>query len=197
MIISTGMASVAEIDEAARAAQESGCRELVLLKCTSTYPASPQDSNVRTIPHMHQLFGCEIGLSDHTMGCGVAVAAVAFGATVIEKHFTLSRAEGGVDSVFSMEPAEFALLRQEVDRAWQALGDVRYGATSAEEKSKVFRRSLYVACDVKQGQVLTADNVRVVRPGFGLAPKHLEQVLGRRAKRDVEAGTPISWELLD
>ena len=196
MIISTGMASLAEIDEAVRAARDAGCRELVLLKCTSTYPATPENSNLRTIAHMRELFGCEVGLSDHTMGCGVAVAAVAVGASVIEKHFTLRRADGGVDSSFSLEPEEFASLRLETERAWQGIGQVRYGATAAEEESKVFRRSLYIARDVKAGDLLTSENVRAVRPGFGLSPKHLEQVLGRRVNRDVEAGTPLAWELL-
>lgn len=196
MIISTGMASVAEIDEAVRAARDAGCRELVLLKCTSTYPATPENSNLRTIAHMRELFGCEVGLSDHTMGCGVAVAAVACGATVIEKHFTLRRADGGVDSTFSLEPDEFASLRIETERAWQGLGQVRYGTTVAEEKSKAFRRSLYIARDVKAGDLLTSENVRAVRPGFGLPPKHLGQVLGRRVNRDVDAGTPLAWELL-
>jgi pseudaminic acid synthase len=196
MIISTGMASVAEIDEAVRTARRAGCKDLVLLKCTSTYPASPENTNARTIAHMRELFDCEIGLSDHTMGCGVAVAAVAFGATVIEKHFTLRRADGGVDSTFSLEPEEFAQLRLETERAWQGLGQVRYGATSAEEKSRVFRRSLYVAADVKQGELFTQANVRCVRPGHGLPPKCISSVLGRRASRDVEAGTPVTWELL-
>jgi N-acetylneuraminate synthase len=191
------MATVAELDETVRAARAAGCRALVLLKCTSTYPATPENSNVRTIAHLRELFGCEVGLSDHTMGCGVAIAAVAFGATLIEKHFTLRRADGGVDSAFSLEPEEFAMRRVETERAWQVLGAVRYGATAAEEKSKVFRRSLYIARDVKAGEMLTRENLRAVRPGFGLPPKHLEQALGRRVKRDVEAGTPLQWELLD
>ena len=196
MIISTGMASVAEIDEAVRAAREAGCRDLVLLKCTSTYPATPENSNLRTIPHMRDMFSCEVGLSDHTMGCGAAVAAVALGATVVEKHFTLRRADGGVDSAFSLEPQEFALLRTESDRAWEAIGQVRYGATVAEEKSKAFRRSLYIARQLQAGDALTRENLRAVRPGFGLPPKHFEEVLGRRVNRDVEAGTPLSWDLL-
>ncbi len=196
MIISTGMATVAEIDEAVRTARAAGCRELVLLKCTSTYPATPENSNLRTIAHMREMFGCEIGLSDHTMGCGVAVAAVAFGATLIEKHFTLARADGGVDSSFSLEPQEFSLLRSETERAWLGLGTVLYGGTAAEEKSKQFRRSLYIARDLKAGETLTRDNLRAVRPGLGLPPKHIDQVLGRRVNRDVEAGTPLAWELL-
>ena len=197
MIMSTGMASVAEIDEAVRMARDAGCQDIVLLKCTSTYPATPANTNIRTIPNMRETFaGCEIGLSDHTMGTGVAVGAVALGATVVEKHFTLRRADGGVDSAFSMEPAEFALLRVESERAWQALGNVIYGGTPAEDKSRAFRRSLYIACDLPGGSVLTRENVRIVRPGFGLAPKHLDAVLGRRVVRQCPAGTPVSWGLL-
>lgn len=196
MIVSTGMATLAEIDETVRAARAAGCRELVLLKCTSTYPATPQNSHVRTVAHLRESFGCEVGLSDHTLGCGAAVAAVAFGATVIEKHFTLARADGGVDAAFSMEPAEFALLRAETERAWQALGQVTYGGTAAEEKSRAFRRSIHVARDLKAGEVLTPENCRLVRPGFGLAPKFHATVLGRRVNRDLPAGTPLQWELL-
>jgi N-acetylneuraminate synthase len=195
MIISTGMATVSEIDDAVRTAHEGGCKDLVLLKCTSTYPATPINTNIRTIANMRETFGCEIGLSDHTMGCGVAVASVAFGATVIEKHFTLSRADGGVDSTFSLEPDEFKLLRVESERAWQALGEVRYGGTAAEEKSRTFRRSLYVCSAVGAGEALTPLNMRIVRPGFGLPPKHYETVLGRRVIRDLPAGTPVSWDL--
>ena len=196
VIISTGMATVAEIDEAVRTAREAGCRELVLLKCTSTYPATPENSNVRTIPSMRETFGCEVGLSDHTMGIGVAVAAVTLGAPLIEKHFTLRRADGGVDSAFSLEPEEFAQLRVEADRAWQSLGQVTYGGTRAERKSRVFRRTLYVSRDVRAGEPLTADNVRIVRPGFGLPPKYYDIVLGKRVNRDVPAGTPVHWDLI-
>lgn len=196
MIMSTGMATVAEIDEAVQAARAAGCGQIILLKCTSTYPATPEATNVRTIPHMRETFGCEVGLSDHTMGSGVAVAAVALGACLIEKHFTLSRADGGVDSAFSMEPYEFRQLRQESERAWLALGTVTYGGTRSEVKSRAFRRSLYIAHDVKAGELLTSANVRVVRPGFGLAPKFREMVLGRRVARDAPAGTPITWQLL-
>lgn len=196
MIISTGMATVSEIDDAVRTAREGGCKELVLLKCTSTYPATPINTNIRTIANMRETFGCEIGLSDHTMGCGVAVASVAFGATVIEKHFTLSRADGGVDSAFSLEPQEFKLLRVESERAWQALGEVRYGGTAAEDNSRAFRRSLYIARDMKAGEVLDTTNLRVVRPGFGLPPKHYEMMLGKRVNRDASAGTPLDWSLL-
>lgn len=196
MIISTGMASAAEIDEAVRAARDAGCRDLVLLKCTSTYPATPENTHLRTIPNLRETFGCEVGLSDHTMGCGVSVAAVALGATVIEKHFTLARADGGVDSAFSLEPAEFRQLRTETERAWQGLGLVRYGGTAAEDKSRVFRRSLYIARDMKAGDLLTPANLRAVRPGFGLPPKHYDTLLGRRVGVDVPAGTPMAWELL-
>jgi pseudaminic acid synthase len=196
MIISTGMATAAEIDAAVRAARQAGCAELVLLKCTSTYPASPENTNILTIPHLRDLFGCQVGLSDHTMGCGVSVAAVALGATVIEKHFTLRRADGGVDSSFSMEPADLALLREETTRAALALGHVSYGPTEAERPSLAFRRSLYISRDAKAGEVLTRDNLRCVRPGFGLAPEFMETVLGMPLLRDAPAGTPLSWDLL-
>jgi len=195
LIISTGMATVAEIDEAVRAARAAGGRDLVLLKCTSTYPATPQNSNVRTIAHLRSLFGCEVGLSDHTMGTGVAVAAVALGATVVEKHFTLARADGGVDSAFSLEPAEMAALVTETQRAWESLGQVSYGPTAAEQKSLQFRRSLYVVADIPAGTRLSAENVRAIRPGSGLAPKYLDQVIGRAVARDVKRGTPLSWDL--
>lgn len=196
MIISTGMATAAEIDEAVRTAREAGCSELVLLKCTSTYPSSPESTNLRTIPSMRETFVCEVGLSDHTMGCGVAVAAVAFGAVIIEKHFTLRRADGGVDSAFSLEPAEFRMLRAETERAWLSLGVVTYGGTVAEEKSRAFRRTLYIAKDMRAGECLSVENLRIVRPGFGLPPKYYETMLGKRINRDAPAGTPLSWELL-
>lgn len=196
VIISTGMATVAELDETVRAAREAGCKQLVLLKCTSTYPASPENTNILTIPHLRELFGCEVGLSDHTMGVGVSVASVALGASVIEKHFTLSRAEGGVDSAFSMEPAEMAQLVIETERAWQALGRVSYGATAAEEKSRVFRRSIYASEDIAEGELLSLANVRIIRPGLGLPPKYFEQVIGKRAKQAIKRGTPISWALI-
>jgi pseudaminic acid synthase len=196
LIISTGMATVAEIDETVRTARAAGCRDLVLLKCTSTYPASAADSNLMTIPHMRELFGCEVGLSDHTMGIGVSVASVALGATVIERHFTLDRAAGGVDSAFSLEPAEMQQLVFESERAWQALGRVSYGPTSAEQGSIQFRRSLYVVQDTRAGDVLTRENVRAIRPGHGLPTKYLEQVLGRVLKRDVKRGTALSFDHL-
>ena len=195
LIISTGMASLAEITEAVRTAHEAGCSELVLLKCTSTYPASPERSNVETIPHMRATFGCEVGLSDHTMGIGTSVAAVALGATVIEKHFTLRRIDGGVDSSFSLEPEELGALVVETERAWQSLGQVAYGPTEAERESLPFRRSLYIVRDVKAGATLTADNLRAIRPGLGLAPRYYETVLGMRVRKDVQRGTPVTWEL--
>lgn len=196
MIISTGMATVSEIDEAVTTARAAGAKDIVLLKCTSTYPATPENSNIATIPHMRDLFGCQVGLSDHTMGTGVAVAAVAHGATVVEKHFTLSRADGGVDSAFSLEPAELAALVTETERAWRGLGTVSYGPTEAEKKSLLHRRSLYVAKDMKAGDVFTAENLRVVRPGEGLHPRYYERLLGRRISCDARRGTPVSWTLL-
>jgi pseudaminic acid synthase len=196
VIISTGMASVAELDESVRAARGAGCRDLILLKCTSTYPATPVNSNLRTIPHLREMFNCEVGLSDHTMGTGVAVAAVAFGATVVEKHFTLRRADGGVDSAFSMEPAEMAQLVVETERAWLSLGEVSYGPLDAEKASIQFRRSLYVVKDLKAGEVLTAENVRAIRPGWGLPTRHLPDVLGKAIKKNVKRGTALTWDLL-
>lgn len=196
MIISTGMASIAELEEAVKTARENGCKDLVLLKCTSTYPAIPENTNLNTIPHLKQLFNCHVGLSDHTMGVGVAVAATALGATVIEKHFTLSRADGGVDSAFSLEPHELKSLVVETERAKQSMGVVRYGPTDAELKSLKFRRSLYIGVDMKAGEVLTVKNLRCVRPANGLAPRYYEELLGKRVKEDVLAGTPIKLNLI-
>ena len=196
MIISTGMATLAEIDETVRTARAAGAHDIVLLKCTSTYPATPANTNLNTIPVLRQAFGCEVGLSDHTMGCGAAIAAVALGAVVVEKHFTLARADGGVDSTFSLEPAELALLRIETERAWQAMGGVVFGGTAAEKKSLAFRRSLYVVKDMQPGEAFTADNVRAIRPGMGMAPKYMETVLGMRAVKSIARGTPLDWALL-
>lgn len=196
LIISTGMASIAELDDTVRAAREAGCHDLILLKCTSTYPATAENTNILTIPHLRELFGCEVGLSDHTMGVGVSVASVALGTSVIEKHFTLNRADGGVDSTFSMEPAEMAQLVLETERAWQALGKVSYGVTEAEKKSIQFRRSLYIVKDLKAGDVLTTENVRAIRPGLGLPTKYLNQVLNMKIFQDVRVGTPLNWNML-
>jgi len=196
LIISTGMATFAELDETVEVARTSGCRDLVLLKCTSTYPSTPDDSNILTIPAMRKRYNCEVGLSDHTMGIGVAVAAVALGATVIEKHFTLSRADGGVDSAFSMEPHEMAQLVVETERAWQAVGKVHDGPTTKEMASLVFRRSLYIIADIKAGEKFTMSNLRAIRPGHGLAPKYIDEVIGKTAKRDISRGTPLSRDLI-
>ena len=197
LIISTGMASIAELDETVRAARQAGCRDLVLLKCTSTYPATPANTNITTIPHLRDLFGCEVGLSDHTMGVGVSVASVALGASVIEKHFTLSRADGGVDSSFSLEPDEMKSLVVETERAWQAIGHVSYGPTEAELPSLKFRRTLYVTQDLQPGEILSNDNLHAIRPGGGLPPKYIDNFLGRRVGRAVKRGTPLSWDLLE
>jgi pseudaminic acid synthase len=196
LIISTGMASIAELDDTVRAAREAGCKDLILLKCTSTYPAAADNTNILTIPHMRELFGCEVGLSDHTMGVGVSVASVALGATVIEKHFTLNRSDGGVDSTFSMEPAEMTQLVVETERAWQALGKIRYGATEAEKKSIMFRRSLYVVKDMKAGDVLTKENLRAIRPGLGLPIKYINMLLGKTVIKDLQRGTALAWDLI-
>jgi N-acetylneuraminate synthase len=190
------MASIAELDETVRAAREAGCKDLILLKCTSTYPATAKNTNILTIPHMRELFGCDVGLSDHTMGIGVAVASVALGATVIEKHFTLNRADGGVDSAFSMEPAEMVQLIVETQRAWEAMGQVKYGPTDAEKNSLQYRRSLYVVKDLKAGDVLTKDNLRAIRPGLGLPPKYQQQVLGKAVKISIKRGTALDWDCL-
>lgn len=196
LIVSTGMATLAELDDLVRTARSAGCRDLVLLKCTSTYPATPENSHVRTIPHLRQLFDCEVGLSDHTLGIGAAVAAVALGAAVVEKHFTLRRADGGVDATFSLEPEEMRNLVVETERAWQSLGEVRYGPTSVEEASLAFRRSLYIVRDIKAGEAFSRANLRAIRPGRGLPPKFLDVILGRIAGRDIAHGTPMSWDLL-
>lgn len=195
VIISTGMATIAEIDEAVAAARQAGCKDLVLLKCTSSYPAPPENSNLANIPHMAEMFDCHIGFSDHTLGIGVAVAAAAFGAVVIEKHFTLSRDEGGVDAAFSSEPDELAAMVQETARAAVAFGNVRYGPTEADTRSLQFRRSLYVVEDMKAGDKLTPDNLRAIRPGLGLPPKYIDRLLGRKISRDVARGTAASWDL--
>ncbi|MFN5563661.1 MAG: pseudaminic acid synthase [Pseudanabaena sp.] len=196
LIISTGMATIAELDETVRTAREAGCEDLILLKCTSTYPATPENTNILTIPHLRDLFDVQVGLSDHTMGIGVAVASVALGATVIEKHFTLARADGGVDSAFSMEPEEMRQLVIESERAWQALGKISYGATEAEKKSLIFRRSLYISQDMKAGDIFTKENLRSVRPGLGLPTKYYNVLLGKKIVRNTKAGQPMTWDLI-
>lgn len=196
LIISTGMATASELEDAVAAARGAGCKDLVLLKCTSTYPAEPDNSHIRTIPHLRELFQCEVGLSDHTMGVGVSVASIAMGAVFVEKHFTLRRADGGVDSSFSIEPDELRSLVVETDRAWRSLGKVQYGPTGAEKASLQYRRSLYVVEDLKDGEVLTLANVRAIRPGLGLPPKWLDQVLGKKVRKAVRKGTPLTLDLL-
>lgn len=196
MIVSTGMATLVEIGEIVQTARAAGCQDLILLKCTSNYPASPEDSNIRTIPHMRDALDVQIGLSDHTMGIGVSVAAVALGATFIEKHFTLRRADGGVDSAFSLEPEEMAALVTETKRAWQGLGHIAYEPSAREAASKIYRRSIFIAEDVRAGDVLTSKNLRCVRPGNGLPPKYYDMLLGKRVTRDAKKGTPMSWDLI-
>ena len=197
IIASTGMTTVSELADLVRTARDNGCADLTLLKCTSSYPSSPEGTNLRTIPHMRELFGCDVGLSDHTLGIGVAVASVALGATVIEKHFTLSRADGGVDAAFSLEPGEMAQLVRECRAAALAMGEVRYEMAEQEKKSLQFRRSLYIAEDMRAGDVLTEKNLRRIRPGHGLSPKHYDALLGRQVKCDVKRGTPVSWALVE
>lgn len=196
IIMSTGLTVASELAEAVAVLRNAGCKELTLLKCTSSYPASPSTINLRTIPHMREWFQCEVGISDHTMGIGVALAAVALGATVIEKHFTLSRAEGGVDASFSLEPAELKLLAEEAQKVWQALGTVSYERTEAEEKSLQFRRSLYAVEDIAAGECFGVGNIRSIRPGYGLPPKYYELLLGRKAKQPIKKGTPLSWDII-
>ncbi len=196
VIISTGMATLAEIDEAVRTAREAGCTDLVLLKCTSNYPASPAASNLASIPHLRNLFNCEVGLSDHTLGIGAAIASVALGATVIEKHVTLNRAEGGVDSAFSLEPVELKQLVTETKTAWEALGKLQIGPTDEELGSLVFRRTLYICEDLQAGDVLTPSNLRAIRPGYGLPPKFINQLMGKRVAKAVKRGTRMHWDLI-
>lgn len=196
MIISTGMATVAEIDEAVRAARDLGAREIALLKCTSAYPARPEDMNLRTIPHLSAAFDVPVGLSDHTLDSAVSVAAVALGACIIEKHFTLSRSEAGPDSAFSLEPHEFKRMVDAVRVAEKALGTVGYAVTEKEAASRVFRRSLFVVQDMAPGEVFTTANVRSIRPGYGLHTRYIEKVLGRSAAKTIKRGTPLSWKLI-
>lgn len=194
VIISTGMASLAEIDEAVTTLRENGTSDLALLKCTSAYPAPPEEANLRTIPHLAQTFNCVSGLSDHTLGSAVAVGAVAVGARIVEKHFTLARADGGPDGAFSMEPHEFKQMVQDIRTVEKALGTVCYDLTPKQKENKVFRRSLFVVKDMKAGEVFTEENVRSIRPGYGVAPKFLCDFLGRKATVSIPKGTPLSWK---
>lgn len=196
VIMSTGACSLTDLAESVEVLKLNGCKDLVLLKCTSNYPASPENSNLRTIPHLRELFNSEVGLSDHTMGIGASVAAVVLGATVIEKHFCLSRAEGGVDSAFSLEPEELKSLVVETERAWQSLGIIQYGIQESERKSLMFKRSVYVVKDIKAGEQFTSDNLRVIRPGDGLHPKYLEKVIGKKASVDITGGTPLKTDTI-
>ena len=196
VIVSTGMATIAEIEDAIAVIKDGRSSQMALMKCSSAYPAEPHESNLRTIPHMRELFGCEVGLSDHTIGTGVAVASVAMGASMIEKHFTLSRIDGGVVSKFSLEPGEMAKLVQETRIAWQSLGSVSFGPSESEISSTSFRRSLYITEDMKKGQALSRNNFRSIRPGFGLPPKHFRQLMGKRVKADLPKGTALSWDLI-
>jgi N-acetylneuraminate synthase len=197
MIISTGMANLDEIGEAVRTARENGCEEIVLLHCVSSYPAPDEQSNVRTVPDLAERFGVVSGLSDHTFGSAVAVASIALGGRVVEKHFTLSRADGGPDAPFSLEPHEFRTLVEDCKRAWRSLGHATYDLQGCEQRSVAFRRSIYVVRDVAAGEELTKENVRSIRPGYGLSPKHLPQVLGRRAARDLKRGDPLTLDAVD
>lgn len=196
LIMSTGMASLAEIQDAVDTAKAQGCDDIILLKCTSTYPAQADNTNLLTIPNMRDAFGCQVGLSDHTKGIGVSVASVALGTTIIEKHFVLDRTAGGVDAEFSLEPQELTALVEETQRAWLAMGEVSYGGAAVEEKSKQYRRSIYVAKDIAQGETFTNTNLRIVRPAFGLAPKQWNKVLGKPASQALKKGTALAWEHL-
>lgn len=196
ILASTGMATVADLDEMVRTFRENGCKDFVLLKCTSSYPATPEGTNLMTIPHMKALFGCEVGLSDHTLGIGVSLAGIALGATVIERHFTKSRADGGVDAAFSMEPDEMKQLVDEAKCVWQAMGGIHYGISAQEQNSLQYRRSLYIVEDMEAGDMITKSTMRAIRPGLGLPPKYYDIILGKMVKKDVKRGTPFSWDLV-
>ena len=191
VIMSTGASTLPEIEEAAQTLKDNGCKELTLLKCTSTYPASPENTNLLTIPDMQQRFQCNVGLSDHTLGIGVAVASIALGATVIEKHFCLSRAEGGVDSAFSLEPHEMKALVEETQRAWLALGKITYEIQEAEKNSRIFKRSIYASKDIAVGELFTPENIKIIRPAFGMEPKYWERLLTQKAEKEIKKGEPL------
>lgn len=196
VIISTGMASLADLELMVNTLQNANCQDFILLKCTSAYPADPGNINLLTLPHLQQAFNCQVGISDHTLGIGVAIAATVLGAVVIEKHFTLSRAEGGVDAAFSMEPEEMRLLVIETERAWQALGKVTYELSGEEKKSLQFRRSIYITRDIQEGEVFSLKNIERVRPGLGLPAKYFDMLLGKRVNRNLKRGTPVSWDII-
>ena len=197
LIVSTGMATLQEIADVVETAKNNGCKDLVLLKCTSSYPSKFEEANLLTIQNLRNTFGLEIGLSDHSMGATLPITSVALGATVIEKHFIINRSEGGVDSAFSMEAEEFSNMVKDTLNAWKSLGQVHYGMTEDEKKSKIFRRSIYIVKDICAGEVLNTENVRIIRPGLGLQPKYYDQVIGMKARRDVKRGTALSWDLLN
>ena len=197
LIISTGMANSQEIAEAVHSARVNGCKELSLLKCTSSYPASPKNTNISSIPTLRDLHDCEVGLSDHTLGFGVACAAISYGATIIEKHLTLDRSEDGVDSSFSMEPDEFSILVSETHKAWEAKGEIFFGQTESEKKSRKRRRSLYFSEDILSGETLCERHIKRVRPGYGLKPKYFDEIIGKKLKKSVKKGQPISWNEIE
>ena len=197
VIISTGLAIETEIEEAVEALKIGGCKQFCLLKCTSAYPASPENSNILTIPDLRKKFNCEVGLSDHTLGIGVALAAISHGATIIEKHFTLDRNDGGVDSSFSIEPKEMKILVKESIRTWQSLGKISYGPTESEKDGIKFRRSIYIVEDIDSGEKLTKEKIRIIRPGKGLAPKYYNELLGLRVNQKIKKGTALTWDKLE
>ena len=196
VIMSTGISNISNIEEAVSTLRNNGCSNIVLLKCTSTYPATPESTNILTIPHMEKLFKTHIGLSDHTLGIGVAIASVALGARVIEKHFTLDRNDGGVDSAFSMEPYEFKQLVYECERAFLSLGEIQYGIQDSEKKSLNFKRSIYVVNDIKKGEIFTEKNLKIIRPGLGVQPKYFNIFIGKVANQDIQRGTALKFDYL-
>ena len=195
--MSTGMASLTELAESVEAIRSCNNDQIILLKCTSAYPATPKDANLASIPHLSNLFNVFVGLSDHTAGIGVAVASVVLGARVIEKHFTISRDAGGPDAAFSLEPHEMKSLVEESAKAFDAIGQISYGRSSSEIESLKFRRSIFAVKDISAGECFTQDNLRIIRPGYGLAPKHFEAVIGRKAKQNIKRGTPLKWDYFE
>ena len=197
VIVSTGVSSKEDIEESVAVLKNAGCKQIILLKCTSTYPATPENTNLNTLPRLSELHNCLVGLSDHTMGVGASVAAVALGARVIEKHFTLSRAEGGVDSAFSLEPKELKLLVVETERAFLALGNVQFGVQKAEEKSIFFKRSIYVSEDINEGDMFSDKNLKIIRPGDGLHTRNYNNIIGTKATKDYKKGSPLKIDGLN